>query len=180
MAHAIVTPAVRGLLAEQHQLLLTVADLVDPAGALLDLQHERRTVLERGVAPLDAAGWALAAACIRLWGGCRQAPQLAEGLDGESAAVALSLLVLARQRWPQDAGWAEADAAAEARAAEAEAEARAEYAQRLRAAKQRRAVAEGLEQRPRERVRQRRRPRSAASGGGGGGARSGAVIRKGA
>ena len=84
MAHAIVTPAVRELLAEQHQLLLTVADLVDPNGALLDLQHERKTVLERGVAPLDAAGWALAAACIRLWGGCRQAPLLAEGLPAES------------------------------------------------------------------------------------------------
>ena len=98
VANATVTPQVRALLAAERATLETVANLCFPEGALLSLADERRVVLQRGIAPLDARGWVLQPACVRLWNGCREAALLVKGLPSESAAVGLSLLVLARQR----------------------------------------------------------------------------------
>lgn len=154
VAEAAVTPQVRALLAAERATLETVASLCFPQGALLSLGDERRVVLQRGIAPLDACGWVLQPACVRLWNGCREAALLVKGLPPESAAVGLSLLVLARQRWPSDPGWEQADA----RAAAADREYERQEAAAVRPeTRQRVAVAPGLE----KRERQRRPPKHA-------------------
>lgn len=153
VANAVVTPQVRALLAAERRTLETVASLCFPEGALVSLADERRVVLERGVAPLDRAGWVLQPACIRLWNGCREAALLVDGLPSESAAVGLSLLVLARQRWPADPGWDRAD--------EMSAAAEREYERQAAAAgspepRQRVIIAPGLQPRQRQRRRAKR------------------------
>ncbi len=156
VAEAAVTPQVRALLAAERATLDTVARLCFPEGALLSLGDERRVVLQRGIAPLDACGWVLQPACVRLWNGCREAALLVKGLPPESAAVGLSLLVLARQRWPSDPGWERADAIAAAADREYK---RQEAAAAAASPETRRRVevAPGLE----KRQRQRRRPKLA-------------------
>ena len=59
VAEAAVTPQVRELLAAERATLETVARLCFAEGALLSLAEERRVVLQRGIAPLDACGWTL-------------------------------------------------------------------------------------------------------------------------
>ena len=147
VANATVTPQVRALLAAERATLETVANLCFPEGALLSLADERRVVLQRGIAPLDARGWVLQPACVRLWNGCREAALLVKGLPSESAAVGLSLLVLARQRWPSDPGWERADAISAAADQEYERQAAAVAKPVPR---QRVTVAPGLQQRQRQ------------------------------
>jgi hypothetical protein len=150
VAEATVTPQVRALLVSERSTLQTVANLCFAEGALLSLADERKVVLQRGIAPLDARGWVLRPACVRMWNGCREAALVADGLPSESAAVALSMLVLARQRWPSDPGWEQADAVAEAADREYERQAAAAARPEPR---QRVAVAPGLQVRERQRRR---------------------------
>jgi hypothetical protein len=95
-----ITERVRQLLATEKSTFETVAHLAEPDGALLDLRQERRAVLARGVRRLDVNGWVLEPPVLKLWRGCRDGDELTEGLDPESAAIALHLLALTRELAP--------------------------------------------------------------------------------
>jgi hypothetical protein len=95
-----ITERVRQLLATEKSTFETVAHLAEPDGALLNLRQERRAVFARGVRRLDMEGWALEPPVLKLWRGCRDGADLTEGLDPESAAIALHLLALTRKLAP--------------------------------------------------------------------------------
>jgi hypothetical protein len=96
-----ITERVRQLLATEQSTFETVAHLAEPDGALLNLRQERRAVLARGVRRLDVNGWVLEPPVLKLWRGCRDGADLTEGLDPESAAIALHLLALTRKLAPR-------------------------------------------------------------------------------
>lgn len=96
-----ITERVRQLITSAQSTLETVAHLAEPDGALFDLRQDRRAVLARGVRGPDEQGWILEPAVLKLWRSSRDGADITEGLDPESAAVALHLLALTRQLAPQ-------------------------------------------------------------------------------